>query len=548
MTTFTITNAYVGTKTGATVQPPPIGEWWPLTVEFIVTGTPKNPYHIEAGIAEQSTYVMFTDLTPGAKTATGWLFVPLDGQIPWTVDVDPFNLADADDPTKSKIPLNLPDGIGAASTMRVVSTTPVVGLASKKSLHGTFQPAPPSSAIEFYDPVWAIATQSVFMKFKPGGAITRIEALLGCPSTDSWQKALSTVCRAGAGPATDLIAHRPVENPTEQPVYFWRKQNVPVQDVSIIHQSTLELKNCRVDASVLRTVTWQQLDALAGIDVFEFYRSPEAVVESKHAKIAAFVAQTLGANHRQHHTPYDAARKLFQAVLAHTEYYYPAKGAADLRPATSVGVLDAGFGDCGGFSILLVAAYRNIGFAARVACGAWIGQDAGHCWCELYFPQHGWMISDGSAGNSMSESGAYAYYFGTIPNLNQRYACMRGNTFNVADITTSWLQGPYGPVVQGSATIASADSHTGVVQVTQAEAESLAEAQTANTARDLHVTQLPHATIAPVARARRDAVTACPCHMHGGFTRHAHARVEASLPAAGKALGSADVTAKVTGH
>jgi len=57
------------------------------------------------------------------------------------------------------------------------------------------------------------------------------------------------------------------------------------------------------------------------------------------------------------------------------------------------------------------------------------------------------MISDGSAGNGLSDSGAYAYYFGTIPNLNKRYACMRGNTFNVADITTSWLQGPHGPVV-----------------------------------------------------------------------------------------------------
>jgi hypothetical protein len=527
MTTFTITSAYVGTKTNGTVQAPPIGEWWPLTVEFTVSGTPKNTYHIDFTIAEQSTYVEFTDKTAGPKTATGWLFVPLDGSMSWAVEIDPFNLVDADDPTKSQIPINLPNGIGASSTQRVTISKPVIQVAGKKKLQGTFEPNPPTKAIDFYDPVWAVGAQSVFTKFKAGGTITHIEALAGCPSTESWQKVLSTVFRVDSGAGTEFLKSQPVNQITMEPVFFLNKKNIPVAEVSLIQQFVLELKNLRVDASLLRAVTWAQLDALSGINVFKFYQSPEAVIESNHAKIADFVKQTLGANHRQHYTPYDAARKLFQAVLAHTKYYYPAPNTEDLRPDTALGMLDKGFGDCGGFSILLVALYRNIGFPARTACGAWIGQDAGHCWCEMYFPGHGWMISDGSAGNSLSESGKHAYYFGAVPNLNSRYACMRSNTFAIGDISTSWLQAPYGPTIKGTATTASVDVHTALVQVTESEAKSLASAHQSHAmhgakpseaaAHGLQVLPLPQGIQTQTSLAKIDAVTACRCHAHGGF-------------------------------
>jgi hypothetical protein len=531
MTTFNITSAYVGTKKNGSIQAPSIGEWWPLTVEFTVTGTPKNNYHIDFAIAEQWAYVEFTDKTPGPKTATGWLFVPLDGKMPWSVKIDPFNLVDADDPTKSPIPLNLPTGIGSSSTKRVTVSRPVIQAVGKKSMSGTFEPVPPATAIDFYNPVWAVGAQSVFTKFKSGGTITQLEALAGCPSTESWQKVLSTVFRVDSGAGTDFLKEQPVDQVTMQPVFFLNKKNVPVADVSLIQQFALELRGTRVDASILRAVTWAQLDALSSLNIFKFYQSPEAVIQSNAAKITNFVKQTLGANHRQHYTPYDAARKLFQAVLAHTKYYYPAPSTTDLRPDDAVDMLDKGFGDCGGFSILLVALYRNIGFPARTACGAWIGQDAGHCWCEMYFPGHGWMVSDGSAGNSMSEAGKNAYYFGVVPNLNWRYACMRGNTFKMGDITTSWLQSPFGPTVKGSATIDSGESHThtALVKVTESEAKSLADAHNSH-GMHAHATELAKAGPGPqqvlqlppgiqteAARARIDAVTACPCHAHGGF-------------------------------
>jgi hypothetical protein len=367
--------------------------------------------------------------------------------MPWSVEIDPFSLVDLDDPTKSKIPHNLPFGVGAASAVPV-ARSPILQAAGKKKASGTFEPAPPASAIDFYAPNWAISTQSVFQKYTPGGTIASIEVLAGCPDGESWQKVLSSVCRVDSGAGTEIVPQRPIDTTTNRPVYFWQKQNLPAVDMSLIRQTVLELRNSRVDASLLRAVTWNQLDALSGINVFQFYRSPEAVVESNHAKIKAFVETTLGANHRQHFTPFDAARKLFQAVLAHVHYYY------------------------------------------------------------------------------FSETGAYAYYFGNIPDLNARHECMRGNTFTIGDITTSWLQIPYGPVAQGTVTVASTESHAALVQVSQSEAQSLGQAH-APAGAHMHAAperaqfpqgiQVPAAFKSSALRARVDVVTACPCHTHGGF-------------------------------
>ena len=517
MTTFAITKAHP--TVGGVAKTPSIGDWYGLTVEFTVTGTPKNPYHVYFSMADQYETAQITDLTPGTKTATKQFRLPLDGKIPWEIEIDPFKLADADDPTKSKIPPDIPDIYGHGSRSVTALKRRRAVAAGSRTAKGSFEPGPPAKGIGLFDPVWAVGAQSQFQNLAAGGKIDRAALMMGCPVTESWQTALSSVCKVESGSGDDLVAHRPVENASQYPVFYWNRTNVPVHDISAVQQFALKLQNMRVDASLLRAVTWAQLDALAPIDVFAFYRSPETVVESKHPKVTAFVKQTLGANHRNHMTPYDAARKLFQAVLAHTTYYFPAPNTEDKRPSTAVGMLDKGFGDCGGFSILLVALYRNIGFPARTACGAWIGQDSGHCWCEMYFPGHGWMVSDGSAGNAWSESGKYAYCFGNLLDLNARYATMRGNTFNVADIKTSWLQAPWGPAVWGTAKIASGQGHTALVEVTQAEAESLAAAHAKGGQKALLASMktLRSTVRAQPARRRREAVRACPCHQHGGF-------------------------------
>jgi hypothetical protein len=271
--------------------------------------------------------------------------------------------------------------------------------------------------------------------------------------------------------------------------------------MTMLASCLLKLRNVRVDPTVLRAVTWKQLDDARKAQPIAFYASPEpSVIESDDPTITDFVHATLGPSHRQHMTPYDAARKLFQAVLGHVTYYYPAAGQPDKRPDTAKKMLEKGFGDCGGFSLLLVALFRNIGFAARTACGAWIGLDHGHCWSEQYFPGHGWVLSDGAAGNGQSESGEFAYYFGHIPDLNFRYANMRGNTFEVGDIDPpAWLQGPY-EQVWGTVDEQSVTTHTMLI-----EELHLAPGATAATP------QPRSADAAPLAASR------CPCASHGGF-------------------------------
>jgi len=171
-------------------------------------------------------------------------------------------------------------------------------------------------------------------------------------------------------------------------------------------------------------------------------------------------------------------------------------------------MLDKGFGDCGGFSILLVALFRNIGFAARTACGCWVGLDQGHCWSELYFPGHGWLTCDGSIGNGVSESGQFAYYFGNIPDLNLRAATMRGNKFNVGDIETFWLQGPY-EQVWGAVHEKSISGHTMLIEQLNIGADGT----------------LPGSEGRRVsAGAIQLAARRCPCAQHGGFKPAARTR------------------------
>ena len=528
MTTFAITDVYTS-QNGARYTPT-VGERYTLTAEYDVTGTPKNPYTIGFTMADRYDYFTQTDLTPGHKKVHKDFRLAVDGEIPWKVTVDEFDLADADDPTKSWKPFDVPDMYGRGNRQFVFRRVGSLTLGKvddhilriKPQKTGSFTPAPPANAIDFYDPRWLIATQGSFTQFG-AGKIDRLVVMVGAPSTDSWQKALSTVCRVSGGTSTGLLSLGPVEGPTMYQVFFFDEKKLKNMQFSIISQSVLEVRNQRVDAAKLRQVTWAQLDATQGIDFFKAYTSPEQVIESNNAKITDFVHQTLGANHRNHFSPYDASRKLFQAVLARMVYFYPQPGQVDKRPATAVGALDAGLGDCGDFSMLLVALYRNIGFPARNACGAWKGQDAGHCWSEQYFPGHGWMVSDGSIGNGQCEDGSFAYYFGSVPDLNARYADMRGNTFVIGDVNASWLQGPYGPLVYGTAT-PTVDAHTAVLEVSEEDAMSLVHPGSQNAMAENYSDRINEESL---------AFQRCPCHTHGGYRASARLRLK-RLAVAGK--------------
>jgi Transglutaminase-like superfamily len=459
-------------------------------------------------MADRWATVQVKDLSTGLQRVSQSFWLPLDDKIPWEVQIDPYHYADGVDPVKSPIPHSFPDLFGEGQTRRVGRVSPGSAKATKK---GSFYVTPPATAIEYYDPRSAWSVQSLSVTFLSGGEIERMVAMMAKPLSQSWQKVTSATCSVQSAAGSSVLTSRPVDNPSKYPVYVWDRSQLPAAKVTMLASSVLELRNVRVDPSLLRAVTWKQLDDARKTQPYAFYASPEpGVIESNDPTITDFVHATLGADYRQHMTPYDAARRLFQAVLAHVTYYYPAPGQPDNRPDTAVKMLAKGFGDCGGFSILLVALYRNIGFAARTACGAWVGLDAGHCWSEQYFPGHGWVLSDGAAGNSQSESGEFAYYFGHLPDLNIRYANMRGNTFEVGDVDPpAWLQGPY-ERVWGAVHEQSVTSHTMLIQ----------QLHLAPTGDAAAVMPQPRSVEMIQLAARR-----CPCASHGGFRPFAPMRL-----------------------
>src|SRR5579862_9802135 len=94
--------------------------------------------------------------------------------------------------------------------------------------------------------------------------------------------------------------------------------------------------------------------------------------------------------------------------------------------------------------------------------------------------------------------------------MNARYSVMRGNTFNVGSVSTSWLQLPLYPIENGNAQIASDDTH---VDVEDAPAPS---------GPGHHRSQ----------REARALAAVCPCEKEGGFNARRLLRVTALNPGA----------------
>lgn len=509
MVTFNITDVYTSKRIGGVEQPstPIVGEYYRITVEFDVKGNPVAPYPVFFEMANRLITEDVTDLTPGHKQRTAEFWLPLDGEIPWEVEIDPWHYADGVDPVKSLMVhtwLDVPGHGKQVVPLRKVSRKP-----AEAHRKGVFEPGPPPTSIDHYSPITVLASQHFAAIFHAGGKVDRMVVMMGRPTSDSWQQVKSASCSIQSGAGSSAVAFQSVENPSLYPVYYWNHNDLPLEPVSMVQQCELELRNVRVDRSKLRTVSWKALDEARASEPYKFYGSAEQIIESGDPKITSFVHDTLGTNYRQNMAPYDAARRLFQEVLARTTYYYPEPGEPDLRPSTATGMVDTGFGDCGGFSILLVALFRNIGFPARTACGVWAGIDAGHCWCELFFPGHGWFLCDGSAGNSWSEDGKYAFMFGNLPDLNRRLAVMRGNSFNVDDVMASWLQGPF-HYVWGTATLQSVVTHTLLMLPLVLKSSAMQDP--------------PAAVEWPTIEISAELVPrSCPCVKHGGYRRNVSA-------------------------
>ena len=320
MTTFNITDVYTSKYAGGkeTRYTPMVGESYRLTAEFDVAGTPKAPYPVHFHMADRWATVEMSDVTPGHKRVSQSFFLPLDGPIPWDVDVDPYHYADGVDPTKSPIPHTfrdvLSDGGGVQNQTVRIGRLPFTWSKAKRT--GTFEPAPPPISIEYYNAVAAAELQSLEVTFPSGAAVERMVVMFGKPSSDTWQTVTSAECSVQSGAGTKTLVPLSVDNPSHYPVYFWDHRHLPAKPVSVLATYVVTLRNVRVDRAKLRGVTWKQLDDARKQQPYAYYTLPDAVCESLDPKVATFVHDTLGADYRRTTTPYDAARKLFHAVLA----------------------------------------------------------------------------------------------------------------------------------------------------------------------------------------------------------------------------------------
>jgi transglutaminase-like putative cysteine protease len=280
-------------------------------------------------------------------------------------------------------------------------------------------------------------------------------------------------------------------------VFFWSRTHLKPERIVYQEKLTIDASGQRVQPDSLRKVTWEELKSALSDSVLHAYSLPENLIQSNDPKIAEFVKQTLGAEYRRRLSPYDAARKLFLAVDARVRYTNPdMTGGVDKRGHSAIEVFDTRLADCGGYSMLLVALYRHIGFAARTAAGFWSGgKDYWHCWAELYFPGHDWVVTDGSGGSCTDPTGTYAFNFGANMDLNSRISVARGNTFRVGNAYEDWLQGP--ALVSSSGT-------------------AMPNAPFATSELAVAPPITPPIAVAPKAREIAPPHD-CPCHLHGGW-------------------------------
>lgn len=151
------------------------------------------------------------------------------------------------------------------------------------------------------------------------------------------------------------------------------------------------------------------------------YLKAETLIESGDRTIKSFVSSTLPRDFAKKLSVFEASRSLYQAVIARVAYTTMSGG----RPSAAW-TLRNGYGDCGYFSSLFVAACRQAGIPARPVTGFLEGTNQWHIWAEFYVPNAGWVPCDPSFADGLDPQGTYPLYFGVIPEMNRRVATSVG--------------------------------------------------------------------------------------------------------------------------
>jgi transglutaminase-like putative cysteine protease len=340
----------------------------------------------------------FTNINVGPG-GYGWYFVwwvNLDDPVPWSVTLDP-------------------DGVSGNTNL--VSNT----------ANGTFTPIPPTNAVDLYAPRMMHGSETCILNFQAGsGTIPNLWVLFGVPSSHGAQQAI-----ADTAPANAQTILTP---PYGVPVFEIARTNVPAAIFHDTNAFVARLSNMRVNPTLLRTVTWSDLNS-PGTN-WSPWLAPDRTCESTNPAIVNFVTQSLPANYRTTLTPYDTARTLHRAVMKQLTYASPPPSG------DAAGVLQTGQADCGGFSALLTACLRSVGIPARSICGFWEGSSSWHVRVEFHLPGVEWVLADPTLGKGADPTGTYAYEFGDVPDANEYLAVDVGSSHLLLNADFGGIQVP----------------------------------------------------------------------------------------------------------
>jgi transglutaminase-like putative cysteine protease len=381
-----ITKAGPCLSTGA-YGTPEIGTPYGVRVTFDVTGTPK-PFGIEFTIAN----VTHTFDNISVKAGKGYYdyfssSLCLDDTIPYSVTLDPGNVSGNTNP----------------------ATT----------VSGVFSPAPPATMVQTYSPSTDQGENSRTIIFAPGATLTNLYALLGDPTSHGAQVVVSSSATANA----EVV----LTPPYNLPVFQILQSAVASGTFTFSNAFTVTLSKMRVNPGLLRKITWDSLGTLT--PEYTQWLTPDSINESTDPSITAFVANALPADYRNTLTPYDAARTLHRAVMRALTYEEPPPHD------DAVASLQAGVGDCGCYSAILVASLRSIGIPARRISGFWRGFSQSHVNVEFYLPGAGWLDADPTLGNGADPTGTYAYFFGSVSNADEFVAVDVGDLHEMSDFS-----------------------------------------------------------------------------------------------------------------
>ncbi len=328
-----------------------------------------------------------------------------------------------------------------------------------------FDTATPASEVEYFDQQTLVGSQTMQLTTAPGSSII-FEAAATTGGDGQSTVADSATIGDSSSTYTTTTTYADA-NPNKLPLFITYGA-LPQNNFTFEQDFTVTVSNQRVDHAKLEAITWADYaNDIANNSVHAYYTQPESVVQSNDPRILAFINSTLGATYKSLYSPYDAARRMFSAIIARSTYVLPpAPGQRDLRAQSAVDMLLTPQGDCGSFTMLTTAVFRAMGIPARSTAGAWVGDNAGHAWTEWEVPgTNEWIIADGAMAKLAGDpTGGYVYYFGAATDRNIRMTQSRGNTFTFPDTTytANWLQGPSYWMTNGSVISQTGTTHIAI--------------------------------------------------------------------------------------